>query len=270
MAADQIDLDRLLARILQMVRCTAGLEGALFHGSLATDARDDYSDVDLVIVSGDSDRIAPATRGFVRSIVEWLGPPLAQHERRWEQFYMVEMLYDKRRFPPIGLSIDLTFSTLRYLPRLMRGAARSVAYDRRGQVKSRLRGVPDRPRIRRALPSPKNEPMVLFPFYLYEANKAWVRSDLANWHGMLEELRRIVFHVAALREGVEAPGRTKRALRLLAPRSRKQIVESYGSPRRNALREITAAYLTELGRSGSHVMSASTLRETRTVLSGVV
>jgi predicted nucleotidyltransferase len=201
------------------------VEGAFLSGSWVNRDRDDYSDVDLGVASGDGAKAFGKAFDLRHRLLAVAGRPIHHLERGWGHCRMLAALYGKAEYPPIGLEIDIIFSQLRHVGQQMPFAEYRVLFDRRGELRHALA------ELGTATPKAETEADLLrhltsFPFHVHDAIKACRRGDGFQAQSMLEEMRSMVFYAAATRRGERVFG-AKRAHRYLSPAERAVVEASY-------------------------------------------
>lgn len=214
-----------LEAIVAELERAPSVEGAFLSGSWVGRDRDDYSDVDLGVASGDGAKAFGEAFDLRRRLLAAAGRPVHHLERGWGHCRMVAALYGKAEYPPIGLEIDIVFSQLRHVGEQMPFAEYRVLFDRRGELRHALDGLGT------ARPQTETEADLLrhltsFPFHVHDAIKACRRGDGFQAQSMLEEMRSMVFYAAATRRGERVFG-AKRAHRYLSQVERAVVEASY-------------------------------------------
>ena len=217
----QAVVDAIVAELAR----SPSVEGAFLSGPLVDGHADDYSDVDLGVVSRDGTEAFGETFDLRHRLLAVAGRPVHRLERGWGHCRMVAALYGKSEYPPIGLEIDIVFSQLRHVGEQMPFAETRALFDRRGELRQALDGLGT------ARPQPEIEADVVrhlssFPFHVHDAIKACRRGDGLQVQSMLEEMRSMVFFAAATRRGERVFG-AKRADRYLSQAERAVLGASY-------------------------------------------
>jgi predicted nucleotidyltransferase len=256
---DQLEaVDRLVARL----RREASVEGVYLAGSLVTEQRDAWSDIDLGVATRNGHERLDEALALVPELASTLGTPLATLERAWAHTRVVALLYGKEPFPPFGLQVDLVFSRLKHLGEQMPYVPARVLYDRRGRLERALAALPaERPST--DIAAELREQLRWFPFYVHDALKAHARADRLHFQQLLESMRQAIFAAAAARRG-SLPLGAKRAAATLTAEERKAVRGSYVGFSRACLHDLAGVYpgcLAELAAAHGVEAEVARLRE---------
>ncbi len=230
-----------LTTIITRLETISGIDGAFLAGSLVNEYQDDLSDIDLGIATKNSAKAFGRAFALRHELIAVVGQPIYYLERDWGHCKMIAALFGKSQFPPIGLEIDIIFSQLQYVSEQMPYSKYRVVYDLNGRLQSALA------RISQSKPSQEIENEIVqhlkwFPFYSYDALKAWKRNDLFQAQSLLEEMRKLIFFAAAIRQGEQIFG-SKRAYRYLSITERQILEDSYRRSDENMVAQLTQLYL---------------------------
>ena len=80
-----------------------------------------------------------------------------------------------------------------------------------------------------------------FPFHLHAALKAQLRGDAFDLQSQLEEMRKLLYQAAAVREKALLHG-SKRASRYLSPVEQHIVDQSLSHPNRTSIQRLAEAY----------------------------
>lgn len=228
-------------RIVRRLEVEPGIEGAFLGGSLVTGREDEFSDIDLGVVTGNRPEDLQQAFSLRQGLAAVIGEPELHLERRWEHSLMIALLYGPGRFPPIGFELDLFFGQLQHLSELMPGARFRVVFDRAGRLRPALEAL-SRARLEGEVRSELLEQMQACPFDLYHAAKAQARGDLFNYQSVMERVRSAICAAAAGRAGTVIRG-CKWAGRYLSPAEREAVQRSYHEFEPETIRRLAGIYL---------------------------
>jgi len=236
-----MDYQEALDVLASKLTTLPSVEGAFLAGSLADQFQDEFSDIDLGIATKNSAKAFSETFALRHQLITAVGEPAHFLERGWEHCKMIAALYGKSQFPPIGLEIDIIFSQLRYVSEQMPYSVYRIVLDRNGKLQPKLA------KIGQSKPSQDIEKGIAqhlkwFPFYVHDARKACRRSDGFQVQSMLEEMRKLIFFVAATRRGEQVFG-SKRAYRYLSIAEQQLIERSYQHSDENTVAQLARLYL---------------------------
>lgn len=230
-----------LHKIVMMLRSEPAIEGAFLGGSLANEDKDEYADIDLGIVSGNDDVSLDAAWALRDRIIKLAGVPAHAAERSWDHCRMTAVLYPKTQFAPIGLELDLIVSQLQHVGEQMPFSEYQIIYDRAGRLNAALDAQTrfyTRAVIERMLAHHLNT----FPFHLHAALKAQLRGDAFDLQSQLEEMRKLLYQAAAVREKALVHG-SKRASRYLSPAEQHIVTQTFSHPTRENIQRLSEAYV---------------------------
>lgn len=228
-------------RIVGRVRREPFIEGAFLGGSLVTGKWDEFSDVDLGIVTANNTNALQQAFALRDEIASLVGEPAHRLERRWEHSVMIALVYGRTQFPPIGFELDVFFGQLQYVAELMPGRHFTTLFDRTGELARALDRL-SRERREGEVRSELLEQLEAFPFDANHAIKALARDDLFNYQNVLERMRAAILSAAASREGSVIRA-SKRASRYLAPAEREIVRRSYLEFTPQAVRQLVDLYV---------------------------
>jgi hypothetical protein len=236
-----MDARQIVNVIVDRISKESGIEGVFLSGSLAGADKDEFSDVDLGIASKDNLKDYRKAYGLYEEVLKSLGHPLQVLEREWEHCQMVAALYGKSQFPPIGLEVDLVFSQLKYVTGQMPYRDYEILFDRTGKLATRLEAGPQQQSMEEIETELKQNAR-WYPFHVYESLRALGRRDRAGLNAHMEELRKTVFHAAAVRRRAQVRG-PKRGFRHLSPDERWTVDYSYQTPGKRAIQQLSDLYV---------------------------
>lgn len=229
-----------LHAIVMMLRGEPAVEGAFLGGSLANEDKDEFSDIDLGVVSCCEEAALDAAWVLREQIIKLIGAPAHIAERTWDHCRMAAVLYPKTQFAPIGLELDLIFSDVQHVGEQMPYNEYQIIYDRAGELNAALDRQTKyftRTVIERMLAHHLNT----FPFYLHDALKAQLRGDGFDVQTQLEAMRKLLYQAAAVREKALLHG-SKRAGRYLSPAEQRIVEQTLVHPNRESIKRLTEAY----------------------------
>lgn len=235
-----------LHAIVMMLRGEPKVEGAFLGGSLANEDKDEFSDIDLGVVSCCDDAALDAVWALRERIIKLVGTPAHIAERSWDHCRMAAVLYPRTQFAPIGLELDLIFSAVQHVGEQMPYSEYQIIFDRNGELTAALDRQTKfftRAVIERRLAHHLNT----FPFYLHDALKAQLRGDAFDLQTQLEDMRKLLYQAAAVREKALLHG-SKRASRHLSPAEQRIVEQTLDRPNRESIQRLAEAY--------SHCLSA--------------
>jgi predicted nucleotidyltransferase len=229
-----------LHKIVMMLRGEPAVEGAFLGGSLANEDKDEWSDIDLGIVSSDSAHAMQAAWALRERIIRLVGTPAHTAERAWDHCQMIAVLFPKTQFVPIGLELDLIFSEVQHVGEQMPYSEYQIIFDRAGHLNAALDRQTKfytRSVVERMLAHHLNT----FPFLLHDALKAHRRGDVFDLQTQLEGMRKLLYQAAAVREKALLHG-SKRASRYLSPAEQHIVDQSLNHPNRESIQRLVEAY----------------------------
>ena len=236
-----MNLQEALTAIITKLETISSVEGAFLSGSLVNEHRDEFSDIDLGIATKNSVRAFDETYVLRHELVAVVGQPIHYLERGWGHCKMIATLFGKSQFPPIGMEVDIIFSQLQYIPEQMPYSEYRIVLDRNGKLQSALA------KISQSKPSQEIEKEIIqhlkwFPFFVHDALKACKRGDGFQVQSLLEEMRKLIFFAAAIRQGERIYG-AKRAYLCLSTTEGQVLGQSYHRSDENMVVQLTQLYI---------------------------
>jgi predicted nucleotidyltransferase len=229
-----------LHKIVMMLRSQPAVEGAFLGGSLANEDKDEYADIDLGIAAGNSDDAMNAAWALRDRIIRLVGAPAHVAERSWDHCRMTAVLYSRTQFAPIGLELDLIVSRLEHVGEQMPYSEYQIIFDRAGQLNAAL-DKQTRFYTRAVVERMLSHHLNTFPFHLHAALKAHLRGDAFDLQSQLEEMRKLLYQAAAVREKALLHG-SRRASRYLSPAEQHIVEQSFIHPSRESIQRMAEAY----------------------------
>jgi len=229
-----------LHKIVMLLRIESSIEGAFLGGSLANEDKDEYADIDLGIVTADNDEALLSAWDLRQRILGLVGSPAHSAERSWDHCQMIAVLYPKTQFAPIGLELDLIMSQLQHVGQQMPYSEYQIIFDRAGHLHSAL-DKQTRFYTRAVIERMLSHHLNTFPFHLHAALKAQLRGDVFDLQTQLEEMRKLLYQAAAVREKALVHG-SKRASRYLSPVEQHIVSQTLEQPTREDIQRLAEAY----------------------------
>jgi len=244
------DHQTIIQTIVSQLEGEESVEGAFLSGSLVNEDRDDFSDVDLGIATKNSLEDFDRGHSLRHQIMAAIGQPLHFLERGWAHCKMVAILYGNSEFPPIGIEVDIIFSQLQHVSEQMPYAEYEVVFDRSGKLKEELDKLP-RLKPAQEIEHELRQHMSWCPFYIHDAVKAQKRGDLANFQSLMDEIRKLLFYAATVRNGKTQIG-SKRGLKHLLSEEKETVENSYHEFKEGTIRRLVDSYLARLDTLKGH------------------
>lgn len=239
-----MDWQKLADALLEILIQQPQVEGVFLSGSLVNQNRDEFSDMDLGIVSGNSLDSFEQAWGLRFGLMQAWGQPIQYLERGWGNCRMVAALYGKTQFPPMGLELDLVFSQLQHVGQQMPYSQYRVLWDRGGLLGTALEQLPKTPTLEETLGELRQH-LSWCLFYVHDAKKALGRGDRFYFQSLQEEIRKLIFFAAA--QGTQMLG-AKRVYRYLSEDVRRKLEATYSQFDLASLQTLLEVYLLHLGR----------------------
>jgi predicted nucleotidyltransferase len=236
-----MNYQKVLGVLTNKLATFPSVEGAFLSGSLVNQFQDEFSDIDLGVVTKNSTKAFSEIFTLRHQLITAVGEPSHFLERGWEHCKMIAALYGRSQFPPIGLEIDIIFSQLRHGSEQMPYSEYRIVFDRYGKLQPMLA------KMSQSKPSQEIENEIVqhlkwFLFYAHDALKACKRGDAFQVQSLLEEIRKMIFFAAATRQGEQVYG-AKRAYRYLSTIERHIVEDSYHHSDENMVARLTQLYL---------------------------
>jgi hypothetical protein len=241
-----MDWQKLTDALLEILIQQPPVEGVFLSGSLVNHNRDEFSDMDLGIVSGNGPDAFEQAWGLRFGLMQAWGQPIQYLERGWGNCRMVAALYGKSQFPPMGLELDLVFSRLQDVGEQMPYSQYRVLWDRRGLLGAALGQLPKTPAPEETLTELRQH-LSWCLFYVHDAKKALGRQDRFHFQSLLEQIRKLIFFAAAQAQGIQMLG-AKRAYGYLSEDVRHTLEATYAQFDLASLQALLEEYLVLLGR----------------------
>ncbi|MGA2461415.1 MAG: hypothetical protein ABSF82_08345 [Candidatus Bathyarchaeia archaeon] len=239
-----IDHRKIVESIVKTIENEESVQGVFLSGSLINESKDQFSDIDLGIVSVNSQEAFEKSYSLRHGIIEAVGKPIDSLERGWENCKMMTALYGRTQFPPLGLEVDVIFSQLRHVSEQIPYADYEIVFDRSGMLRQALAKLSRR--------KPKEEVqkeirlhLTSCPFYVHDALKAHERGDSPPFHMLLNEIRKLVFFAAAASRDQQVYG-SKRGLKYLSASERLSFESSYYGFNKGTVQKLTDLYVAKL------------------------
>ena len=230
-----------LTAIITRLETISSVEGAFLSGSLVNEHLDDFSDIDLGIATKNSARAFDETFVLRHEIVAVVGQPIHYLERGWEHCKMIAALFGKSQFPPIGLEMDIIFSQLQHVSEQMPYSENKIVLDRKAKLQFALAKM-SQSKPTNEIEEEIRQHLRWFPFYAHDALKACKRSDGFQVQSLLEEIRKVLFFAAAIRQGKQVYG-SKRACRYLTTAERQVLEQSYHRSDESMISQLAQLYI---------------------------
>src|SRR5690242_13603227 len=129
-----MDIAKIVDIVNQEIEAEPAIEGAFLSGSAASKECDEFSDIDIVIVSRDTLKDFRKAYVLREDILRAIGQPVHLMEMEWDHCKRVGALYGKSQYPPIGLKIELIFSQLKHVAEQMPHSGYKIIFDRSGEL----------------------------------------------------------------------------------------------------------------------------------------
>ncbi|HEY9075052.1 MAG TPA: hypothetical protein VIO61_00820 [Anaerolineaceae bacterium] len=254
----------ILSNIVTILQATGSAVGAYLSGSLVNEHQDDFSDIDLGIVSQNNAKAFKEVFSLRERLIQAAGHPIHFLEREWDHCRMIAALYSKSQFSPIGLEIDMIFSQLQYVSEQMPYASYQVIFDRNGELQAALNRM-SQLKPAREIENELAQHLRWFPFYVHDALKADKRNDVFQLQALLEEIRKLIFFGAAVRQGEQVFG-AKRAYRYLSPIEYQIVEDSYHHSDEKTIGQLVKLYLANLDEIGRRYQIAEDVGRVRIMI----
>jgi predicted nucleotidyltransferase len=239
-----IDHRKIVDSIVKTIENHESVQGVYLSGSLVNENKDQFSDIDIGIVSVNSHEDFEKGYSLRHDIINAVGKPINSLERGWDNCKMIAALYGKTEFPPLGLEVDVIFSQLRHVSEQMPFADYEVVFDRSGKLRGALAEL-DRGKPKEEVQKEIILHLAKCPFYVHDALKALERGDSPPFHVSLNEIRELVFFAAAASRGQQVYG-SKRGLKHLSTGERLAFESSYYGFNKGTVQKLTDLYLAKL------------------------
>ena len=236
-----MDIAKIASIVKQEIEAEPGIEGAFLSGSAANKECDEFSDIDIGIVSRDTLKDFRKAYGLREDILRAIGQPVHLMEMEWDHCKRVGALYGKSQYPPIGLKIDLVFSQLKHVVELMPQSSYRIIFDRTGELEPQLEQHPQR-KTKDEIEQELKQHLSSYPFYLHDAVRAFGRKDHANAQSLTDMMRKAIYYTAAVRAGSYAIG-SKQGLNYLSPGEKWILEHSYQTVTRKTIEKLTDLYI---------------------------
>jgi predicted nucleotidyltransferase len=236
-----MDFTKVANIVVQQIKDEPAVEGVFLFGSIAAKKNDDYSDIDIGIVSRDTVKDYRKAYGLSGDIFNAIGKRIAVLEQDEERTHMASALYGKTEYPPLGLKVDLLFSQLKNLADKMLQASDFIVFDRNAGLASLLEKHA-KSKSKDDFAAKLKENLNEYPFYVYEAVRAFGRKDHARVQSAAEQMRKAIYHVAAVRAGHSGHGGAY-GLVNLAPGEKWVVEHSYQTCTRKTVQKLTELYI---------------------------
>jgi len=210
-------------------------------GSVAAKKNDDYSDIDIGIATKDTIKDYRKAYGLSASIFDAIGRRISLLEEEQEHTRMSSALFGRVEYPPLGLKVDLLFSQMKHLVDKMPHAADFIVFDRSGGLAS-LVEKHAKSKSKDDIVHKLKENLSEYPFFVYDVVRAFGRKDHARVQSTAEQMRKAIFHVAAVRAGHPMNGRAY-GLANLAPGEKWVVEHSYQTCTRKTVEKLTELYV---------------------------
>ncbi|MEO8610919.1 MAG: nucleotidyltransferase domain-containing protein [Chloroflexota bacterium] len=253
----------VLQAIVKALEASEDIEGAFIFGSIATQHRDAFSDVEIGIVAKNTAEAFANLTKASESLLSAIGKPVQVIHEVQKRTESAAALYGKDQFPPIGLEVKVIYGQLRYLQEMLPYTDTEILVDKGGKL------APALEKLRRTRPADETAKalkaqIATYAFVVQDALKAYEREADFDLQAVLEDLRERIFYAAAARFGGQVDG-AKRASKFLSAEEHQLIAESYQAPTLDTIKrlnELYACYLDELKTNFAIGDGADGLRET--------
>ncbi len=237
-----MDFTKVVNIVAEQIKDDPAVEGVFIFGSIAAKKHDEFSDIDVGIATRDNLKDYRKACGLTESVLSAIGKRIAvSEEDEDEHTHTASALFGKTEYPPMGVKVDLLFSQMKHLGDKTPRSADFIIFDRNGSVASLIeKYAKSKPKddITGKLKENLNE----FPFYLYDALCAFGRKDHARVQSAAEQMRKSIYHVAAVRAGSKGQN-SSYGLVNLAPGEKWVVEQSYQTCTRKTVMKLTDLYL---------------------------
>ncbi len=237
-----MDFSKVVNSVIQQIKDETAVEGVFLFGSAAANKQDDYSDLAIGIATRDNVKDYRKAYGLSEDIFNAIGKRIGLQEQDQEHTHTANALFGKTAYPPLGLKVDLLFSQLKHLADKMPQSSELIAFDRNAGLASLL-DKHAKSKSKDDIAAKLKENLNEFPFYLYDAVRAFGRKDHARVQSSAEEMRKAIYHVAAVRAGRSGHGSSGQGLANLAPGEKWVVEHSYQTCTRKTVQKLTELYV---------------------------
>jgi hypothetical protein len=232
-------VERVVKIIIDKIDQETGVEGAFIAGSLAHWGPDEFTDIEIGIVSKDTLKDFRKACSLRDDLLSAIGQPAHLLEREWEHCKSISALYGKSQYPPVGMRLTLVCSQLKHVAEQMPNRFTDVIYDPDGTL---LRHMADLPttKSRDEIAQELRQHLTRYAYHLYDMLKAFSCRDRANVQSIAEHMRQAIFFTASLRSNMHGPNT---GLFHLLPGEKWIVENSYQAVTRKSVNRLTELYL---------------------------
>jgi hypothetical protein len=195
-----MDVTAVVNIVASQLKEEPGIEGAFLHNSVTDNDCPDSTHIHIGVVSRDALKDLRKAYSLHEELLQAIGQSVYISEYEQGHSKGVRALFGRSTFPPLGLSVHLSFCQLKYTAELDVCAGCRVLFDRTGAMKEQLTQTPSETTAER-LARELKEQLQSYPFHLHDATLALAHKDRAGAQSAAEQMRQAVYFAAAVRSG---------------------------------------------------------------------
>ena len=236
-----MDVTAVVNIVASQLKEESSIEGAFLHNFVTDGDITDSTQIHVGIVSKDLLKDFRKVVGLHESLLQAIGQPIYKLEYEQGHNKEVRALFGRSTFPPLGLSVHLSYCQLKYATELDMCAGCRILFDRTGAVKEQLAQAQSEGVVER-LARELRVQIQNYPFDLYAATQALAHKDRAAAQSAVEKMRQAVYFASAVRSGQQIFC-AQRGWKTLAPGEKWVLENTFQAVTFKNLERLTALYL---------------------------